>query len=231
MKYNKEQLIKKRGIGKPTIVVDVDDTLINSSETVIDVLSRTYKFTDRIKSLAPQKIYENLSNWEYFSFFCKSDDALRLKIDEDVKHIFESELFWNNVVLKKNVDLLFKEFGKNFKWIINSMGTQKNLEFKRDFLIKHLPENIDYELVLKTKEWGEKIEKEDLIGDVIIDDRLDVLLKNKTPFKILLKNFRKTDYNGGHGSSYYYMMNEQIYEVNDIEEIMNILNFYKEFNI
>ena len=231
MKQGKAHDIKSRGFKKPVIVIDVDDTLINSSEVVIDILNRNYDFTERIKKSPISKIYDNLSSWEYFSFFCKNDDILRNKIDKEVKEIFESEMFWNNVRLKKDIDLLFKKFGSKFKWIINSMGTKKNLEFKKDFLTKHLPDNIDYEIVLKHKNWGEKIEKEDLIGDVIIDDRIDVLLKNNSPIKILLTNFRKTDYNGGFGKDYYRSINEQIYRIDDINDLINVLEFYKEFEM
>lgn len=228
MKQNRN-LFYGKNIGKPTIVIDVDDTLINSTEVVISALNEKYKFTERVKDLPIKNIYDNLRNWEYFSFFCKADDPLRLAIDKDVEHIFESEIFWENVVLKKDVDLLFKEVGSDYKWIINSMGTKKNLEFKRDFLIRHLPYNIDYDLVLKHKNWGEKVEKEELKGDIIVDDRLDVLLSNSSKVKILISNFRKTDYNGGHGKSSYNKINEEFYEISTIDELIAFLKFYKEY--
>ena len=100
MKRDEKLFFRKNKGGKPTIVIDVDDTLINSTEVVVNALSEKYKFTEKTKNLPIKDVYDSLSNWEYFYFFCKADDPMRLKIDKDVKHIFESEMFWENVVLK-----------------------------------------------------------------------------------------------------------------------------------
>ena len=90
---------------------------------------------------------------------------------------------------------------------------------------------MDYDIVLEYAEWKGKINKEHLVGDIIIDDRADVLLNNNSPVRILLKNFRNTEYNGGFSESKMDLIGEDIYIVNDIKEIIDILEFYKSYKI
>ena len=125
---------------------------------------------------------------------------------------------------------MFKTVGKKFKWIINSKGTKENLEYKKEWLEENLPD-IDYELVLMPINWTGNMSKSHLKADVIIDDRLDVLLDNKSRVKILLKNFRDTDYNGGIGKSREELINSDIYVVNDFKEILDILLFVRSWVI
>lgn len=224
---------KRRGFCKPIVLIDTDDTLINSSEVVIDLLGERYEFTNRIKKIRDEgkSIYDELKSWSYYTFFCGDENPLRKEIDKVSKDIYESEEFWKRVTFKKDIDLMFKELGKSFKWYINSKGTQRNLEFKREWLEKNLPKNLNYELVLECAGWGDKINKEHLIGDIIIDDRADVLLNNNSPVKILLKNFRNTEYNGGFNRRDSELIGEDIYIVNDIREVIDILKFFKKYKI
>lgn len=233
MRKKNNVIEKRRGFCKPVILIDTDDTLINSSEVVIDLLRERYEFTDRIKRIEAEgkSIYDELKKWTYYSFFCKDEDPLRKEIDKASEEIYESEEFWSRIEFKKDIDLMFKKLGKSFKWIINSKGTQKNLEFKREWLEKNLPNGLDYDIVLEYAEWKGKINKEHLVGDIIIDDRADVLLNNNSPVRILLKNFRNTEYNGGFSESKMDLIGEDIYIVNDIKEIIDILEFYKSYKI
>ena len=232
MTRKKKNSIEKGGFfHKPIILLDVDDTLIDSSKVTIDLLNEKFEFTNRIKKLIKENknIYEELKRWTYYEYFCGSEDGLRKEIEKESERIYESKEFWEKVSFNKYIDIMFDELGQSFKWIINSKGTKKNLEYKREWLIKHLPKEIEYELVLECINWGDKISKKHLRGDIIIDDRLDVLKNNNSPIKVLLKNFRKTDYNGGFGSSKRDFINEDIYEVNDIKEVIDLLKFFSQY--
>lgn len=230
---NKEYFgVGKRGrFKKPTLIIDVDDTLINSSEVTIDLLSEKYEFTDRIKKLDREDIYKELKEWKYYTFFCSKDDPLRLEISREAQNIYGSKKFWDRIYFKQGIDLMFKEFGKSYKWIINSKGTKKNLEYKREWLENNIPSWVDYELVLDIAEWGGKMDKSHLVGDIIVDDRVDVLNSNDSPVKVLLRNYRFTRYNGGFEGHRDDIINKDIYEVDNIKEVMDILRFFKDYKL
>ena len=233
MKKKDNIIEKRRGFCKPIVLIDTDDTLINSSEVVIDLLGEKYEFTDRIKKIRDEgkSIYDELKRWSYYTFFCGAEDSLRKEIDKASEIIYENEEFWKRVTFKKDVDLMFEKLGRDFKWIINSKGSQRNLEFKREWLEENLPTWLNYELVLECADWGGKMNKDHLVGDVIIDDRADVLINNSTPVRVLLKNFRNTEYNGGFSEGKGKLIGENIYQVNDIKEVIDILEFFKNYKI
>ncbi len=186
---------------KTKIFLDCDDTIIDSSKCIIDLLN---------KKNSSNKTIDDLSDFYYRSIDhnISSDDIIKL---------FESDEFWNSV--QYNFDfLMYKEFiDNNFDVEIVSCGTKLNLEKKRKYL-----EDVRYNFtgVLIDGNMGLCKSCVNMQGGIQIDDNIRSLENTNAAIKILLKNGRDFPWNKPKPNI------DNLYVVQNWEEIYQILEFF-----
>lgn len=186
---------------KTKIFLDCDDTIIDSSKCIIDLLN---------KKNSSNKTIDDLSDFYYRSIDhnISSDDIIKL---------FESDEFWNSV--QYNFDfLMYKEFiDNNFDVEIVSCGTKLNLEKKKKYL-----EDVCYNFtgVLIDGNMGLCKSCVNMQGGIQIDDNIRSLENTNAAIKILLKNGRDFPWNKPKPNI------DNLYVAQNWEEIYQILEFF-----
>ena len=189
---------------KTKIFLDCDDTILESSKCVINILNKKYNL---------HKTIEDLKDFNYRSIYGQINR-------EEVFDIFESEEFWENVeineLFKENIEALKDDF----EIVFVSCGTDKNLDKKSQYLKKYF----DFEFIGKRI----SVEKVDLKKDYIdmnnaiqIDDNPKSLKDTNAAIKIFLQNGR--DVKGNDAP----INEDNLYVVQNWNEILEILNFFK----
>lgn len=183
------------------LYIDIDDTIINTSENFIKKYSKEHGL---------KKSIDDLKDYKFKSIDRKMD------LNEFLRYI-ESEEFFNTVKIDEEFLRFYKENEEKYEWIFITRGTHKNLELKENFIREALRNNkkseeennkrIKYIGVKNEEEKGKYIEK----NSIQIDDKYDEL-NTKAKYKILIKNYRETEYN----------------HVKDIREDLYIMNEWKE---
>ena len=184
---------------KITIFLDADDTVLRSSEAVIEILNKRHNIT-------PSKTITNLRDWGYRSIWGQMTP-------EDVRDIYASDEFFNTV----KVDSVFFEFFKKslakVNFVFVTKGTTENIEKKEKYLRKHLGDNFEYiGIPFKVDADGNinatfSKRSVNMKHGIQIDDRIDCLEDTNAPIKILIKTY---------GDHYW----------NQIEDCANISNLY-----
>ena len=104
--YNK--LIK---FEKPTVYMDIDDVLLDSTNAVLKVLYKRY---------GVQQEQVNIKDWKFRS-------AKRDMTTEQIEEIFESDDFWGCVELNKILVRAFEDgLWDNYNWVFVTKGTRKS---------------------------------------------------------------------------------------------------------
>lgn len=210
---------------KIKILWDVDDVVIKTSEYIIEKLNERYNITP------PASIYE-LKDWGYKSIIKRIPDRTeRKRLMEDKSEIwelFESDAFWENVKVREGFLNLWNDdiIKDNYEFVFASKGSEKNLESKEKYLKEKLGVKNEEEIkfigmsLCTEKGKPENHDKSflDIREGIQIDDRYSCLNTNAS-LKILLKNYIDTSYNKRIDER------EDLYEVNSLEEIKELLIF------
>lgn len=197
---------------KQKIVLDFDDTLVKSSEQIIQMLNQKYNLNKTIK---------DLKDWGYSSIYPQITS-------QEVTELYADEEFFKNVKWNDGVKRFLSKFKKDYNFIICSKGSKQNLYFKHLFLIAKFEEmNItDWEFIgLETNDDTDYNLNKSIVdfSDCLfaIDDNVNALLSINTPKKILIKNY----------AEYYWnktpINREDTYVINDFNDLIEMCNFDK----
>ena len=197
---------------KPTVYMDVDDVLLDSTNAVLKVLYKRYGI---------QQEQVNIKDWRFRS-------AKRDMTAEQIEEIFESEDFWGCVELNKILVEAFENgLWDNYNWVFVTKGTEENLQKKYDYLsqqsfLKSHSNWTYYRLNL-----NESKSKVHMMGGIQIDDLYGNLVNTDADVKILLKNGRDTPFNTSKKETDNF---ENLYFAGDMNHIISILNWYSSLN-
>lgn len=191
------------------LFLDADDTILNSSETIIEILNDKH-------NLHPRKTIKDLTSWNFNSIYPMAR--------KDLMSIFESDEFFERVTFKKGFLEFYNKFKNTFKIIIVTKGTLENLEKKSKFFKKLLPD-AEIQGLIFTEEQSFDKSLVDMTGGIQIDDRMDCLANTKASIKILIKNFNEFPWN-----NMYNTVIDNLYAVNTWEEISEIYDFFQKYD-
>lgn len=195
---------------KQKIVLDFDDTLVKSSEQIIQMLNQRHNLNKTIK---------DLTDWGYSSIYPQITN-------QEVTELYSSKDFFENVKWNEGVELFLLNFKKDYKFIICSKGNKQNLYYKHLFLMTRFEEmNIqDWEFIgLETNDDSDYNLNKSMVdfSDCLfcIDDNVNALLSINTPKKILIKNF----------AEYYWnktpINRKDVYVINDFYDLIKMCEF------
>jgi hypothetical protein len=165
---------------KVTLYVDVDDTILKSSEAVIKILNKKY-------DINPSKSINDMKDWGYRSIY-------KNITDNEVEKIYESDEFFNMVEFDQSFLNFYKTNKNKIDIVICTKGTKINIEKKENLIKKVLGENITYiGIQFKLDNDGNKIKdyRKSIINmkhGIQIDDRTDALRDTNANIKILINN-------------------------------------------
>ena len=202
MKYMVSSIFYKEYINVNTkIFLDCDDTIINSSKCIIDLLN---------KKNSSNKTIDDLSDFYYRSI----DPNIS---SNDIIKLFESDEFWNSV--QYNFDfLIYKEFiNNNFDVEIVSCGTKLNLEKKKKYI-----KDVGYKFTGILMNDNTSLCKScvNMQGGIQIDDNIRSIENTNAAIKILLKNEHNFPWNNPKPNI------DNLYVVQNWKEIYQILEFF-----
>lgn len=184
------------------IFLDCDDTIINSSECIIDLLNRKNGTNKTIK---------DLKDFHYRSI----DKTLT---DADVIRLFESNDFWGSV--EYNSDFLdVKDFlDANFDIEIVSCGTEMNLKKKKE---KLKPLGYKFTGILIKDDSNLCKRCINMQDGIQIDDNMESMENTNAAIKILFQNNNDFTWNKPKSNI------DNLYVVQSWKEIFQILEFLK----
>lgn len=200
---------------KLAIYWDVDDVVLNTSETVIQLINDNY---NRPNS-KPMKEFEDLKDWKMKS------------INRDIEsgyiwEVLESNEFWDRVSFnEKFIKFISSPTAQRFRHYFLTVGTLPNLQKKHNQLCGILHNALDLEKDYNFIGLPPHTDKHiiDMEGGIQIDDNLKNLVYTNAEIKILLKNNLETDYNIY--SKFRKDSIRNLYETNTLEETFQILDF------
>lgn len=196
---------------KITVYLDVDDTVLQSSEAIIKILNKKH-------NIQPPKKIEDLKDWRYASIYNEITP-------DEVESIYASDEFFDVV----NIDEVFSQFFykslEKVNFVFVTKGTSDNLNKKEKYLRKRLNGPFDYvgltftdkEECLNSRNFDKKAVN--MRYGIHIDDRIECLKTTNAPVKILLKK---------HGVHYWnenYAGIPNLYVTNTWEEAIQIVEF------
>lgn len=193
---------------KLKIFLDCDDTLIDSSECIIEILNSKYGLNKKI---------DDLKDFEFKSIYKEMNS-------DKVFNLFESDDFWNSIKVKDgfNIDY-FKR--KNLKPVVVSCGTKNNLNKKQKFI----EDNFGFKFIgleFTPEDFSLNKSGIDMAGGIQIDDNYSSLEGTNAAIKILIQNNRRFEWSIPKAGE------DNLYVVQDWNDIYKILDFvikYPEF--
>lgn len=202
--------ISKNGsidINKRTVFLDVDDVILRSAETVINILNKRH---------GTNKTFQDMKDWVFRSI----NRQYQMK---DIEDIFESDEFWNQVQI---CDLCLKGLESCFdlyNWVLVTKGSRINLTKKLKYLL-NVPFFIKNWSKISYYGLGPEEDKSiiRMLGRIQVDDNYSNLLKTDADLKILLKNNIDTQYNTCRHSTDNL---ENLYIVDNIAQVFEVLTF------
>lgn len=207
MNYNKPKL---------KLFVDADDTILLSSEAIIQILNSKY-------NIVPAKTIEDLKDWHYRSIV----KGLTLR---DVMDLYESNDFFEKVCLDDDFVEFYTQHIYDIDLKIVTVGSPLNLDKKENFFKM----NLDGARLIGIEaqyynEFGEETPVShdkscvDMRDGIQIDDRIDCLRSSNAKLKILLK---PREYHWNDITAYANIDN--LYVVKNWKEAAAIIKFYME---
>lgn len=200
---------------KQIIYWDVDDVILNSGETIVELLNQKRQEL----GLQPREL-KDLKDWGYKSI-------LRDTNKNEIEALFESDNFWNRVKIKTEfIELIKSGILNSYNHRIVTKGSSINRKKKFKKLSEDLNElNWEYFIGIENNRDKSVV---DMTGGILIDDNYDNLVKTNAQIKILLKNGLTTDYNTNYGK---YGNIDNLYIVETLEEVRQILEFNLKFSL
>ena len=108
------------GKEKITLFLDVDDTVLHSSEAVVQIMNEKY---------GTNKTVKDVTDWGYRSI-CSGANF------DNVNEIFASERFWDIVQIDPDFKRFYHDHKRHFNFVFVSKGIPLNLKRKETFLAK-----------------------------------------------------------------------------------------------
>ena len=244
--------INKTTRPRPILFLDVDDVVINTTETLIQILNEQFYSNLTV---------EDIKEWNFSTVLKKLNTYIETKLLEDPKfkiqldkqnvtlpitksfilNIVESGEFWSKVTFKEEFYCLFMNMMTKYDIYFITSGTQKNLMIKEDWLMSNLNLNANNRNIFQYKFIGlspntdKSVEIDKIIKSIYlktsifpftiqVDDNYSNLHSKSGDLKILLKNNRETDYNQPEGGR------EDLYIVNTLEEVAKTIWFYSQYD-
>lgn len=192
--------------GKTKLFVDADDTILQSSETIIDILNDKF-------NISPRKTIENLRDWSYRSI-CDTASG------EMIAKIFESDEFFERVKVNPDFNKFYDRFKDRVEIYIVTKGSYNNLSKKELFFKKEFPDFHFIGCPHYFEETNYSKKDVDMKGGIQIDDRVDALSTNAS-CKILLKNNREVKWNKYEGD-----LEGNVYIANVWKDIETYVDFF-----
>lgn len=190
---------------KQKILINIDDTILKSSEEVIRQINEkngTSKTIDDLKDLEYRSIDKNITQ-------------------EDLNNMYSSDDFFHNVNFNDGAIEFIKKYNKIFDLVFVSYGTGKNLE-KKAKLLTNLKNKYQLDEIYFVACENGKANKSDFYVDhayVAIDCNSNHLEEINAPKKILLKNSRELQWNQTP------INNEITYVANSFKDINDMIEF------
>ena len=172
---------------KITLYVDVDDTILLSSEAVIKILNKKY-------NINPPKTIDNMKDWEYRSIY-------KYVTKKEIEKIYESDDFFDMVEFDQSFLNFYESNKDKINIVICTKGTKINIEKKESLIKSVLGEDITYiGMQFKLDSEGNSIKdyRKSIINmkhGIQIDDRTDALRDTNANVKILINNDRLRTWN------------------------------------
>ena len=164
-----------------TLYVDADDTILDSSKAVIEILNEKY-------NLSPAKTILDLEDWNYHSICDEVTPA-------EVTEIYNSKDFFDRVKIKKGFENFWRKHKDKFSLKIVTKGTSENIRRKEEYFSKYLPEAEIIGVGFSTDTLSDFGKGHiDMTGGIQIDDRTDSLNTN-APIKILITHGMQLPWN------------------------------------
>ena len=190
---------------KQKILIDIDDTLLKSSEEIIRQLNGKN---------GTNKTIDDLIDYQYRSI----DENIT---QEEINAMYASEEFFNNVNFNDGAIDFIKKYSEIFDIVFISYGTEENLLRKVGFLSEFINTYNLNNIFFASCETGKANTREVLLDNVYlaIDNHSGHLDELNAPKKILLKNFKEVDWNKT-------PINDEItYTVNSFNDIDQMIEF------
>lgn len=205
-------------IEKQTIYMDVDDVILNTRDTIIQLIRNKYKTEDKEENMKQEKswnfktTYRNLSEKELLSFF-------------------DSNEFWDNVKYKNSfLKILESGILDKYNLILVTKGSEKNIQLKFNYLSKKMDfNNIGY-IGVEEKEDKAKVK---MYEGIQIDDNYNFLKNTDARIKILYRE----EGNENDVNSYWLIKDNltRLYVCTNQDELIDFLQFnyelYNDYNI
>lgn len=190
-------------VSKLKLYLDCDDTITNSSETVVKIICKRYGINKTIKDLKDfeyKSIYKNITT-------------------EEVINIYESDEFWETVDLKDDFKSVKDQLKELFDINIVTCGTEINFKKKKCFIDRHLDVPMIGISIHKEKRFDKS--EIDMLSGIQIDDNHKCLQTNAS-IKVLLKDFRINNLH----KEFVEAGEENMYVVRDWFELLQLLKFF-----
>lgn len=189
---------------KTPVFLDADDTILESSKTVIGYLNVKYQ-------ISPPKRFSDLKDWGYTSIY-------RGVTPEEIEAIYNSDEFFENVTAVAPFVVAYERLKEDFDFRVVTIGTVENLDRKERWFKRNFP--LMTFIGIETTGLPSKHDKSvvNMEGAIQIDDRVDALLSTKASCKILLQNNISVAWNTPPPGA-------NLYIVQNWNEIAQILDF------
>lgn len=184
------------------VYIDFDNTIAESNQKIIDILNKMYNL---------EKTEEDLKDFGFKSIAPITND--------EKMSLFESDEFFENLKLKDGVLNVIDKHRNNFNFIVTTIGSEKNLSKKREWLKKQIPFELDFVGIV-----NDRLSKKMICmkKGVQVDDCMFSLDTN-AKVKILYKSNNNFPWQKGY-------INKDVIVVNNWSEIDEILDFLKDYD-
>lgn len=184
------------------VYIDFDNTIAESNQKIIDILNKMYNL---------EKTEEDLKDFGFKSIAPITND--------EKMSLFESDEFFENLKLKDGVLNVINKHRNNFNFIVTTIGSEKNLSKKREWLKEQIPFELDFVGIV-----NDRLSKKMICmkKGVQVDDCMFSLDTN-AKVKILYKSNNNFPWQKGY-------INKDIIVVNNWSEIDEILDFLKDYD-
>lgn len=213
MKKQVKKAIDYLQSNKQTIYWDVDDVILNSTGTIINMINEKYNKPNGLE----YKTESDLKDWGYKSINNEVTSS-------EVCKMFDSEEFWANVEIRTEFYTLVESgILSKYNNVFITKGTETNLSLKK----KYLYETCELKEVFnKFKFIGLGLEDSkanvNMAGAIQIDDNFNYLKDTNAKIKILMKNHSERSYNNSFSDI---DTLDNLYNVNDLNDVWQILDF------
>lgn len=198
---------------KITLYLDADDTVLRSSEAMIEILNKKY-------NINPAKTIKDLSDWGYRSIYGHMTP-------EEVREIYASDEFFDIVKINSTFLDFFKKSLAKVNFVFVTKGTPENIEKKEKYLRENLGLDFEYIGIPFKLDADGKVNTSfskrsiNMKHGIQIDDRVDCLKDSNAPIKILIKTY---------GDHYWNQMKDysgipNLYVVDNWEQAIQIIEF------